>query len=250
MKRTARLFLVAVQFLTRVPVVWSGNLLSESLRDATIFFPVVGLLIGLGAAGLNLILWRHVSRDVVVVVILIYLAVLTGGLHEDALADAADGFGAGWSKEQILSIMRDSRIGSFGALAVTLSLLARYVFLSRLPRETFDSFLVAGQVLSRWTTLPLGFFLPAARDDNGEGARVAGKIRPVPLAVGTLLALAIVFLLLGTIRFLWTALASLAVTAATGVYYRKRLCGVTGDCFGATCQIAEAAIYLTGVLLK
>jgi adenosylcobinamide-GDP ribazoletransferase len=249
MKRFGSLFLVAVQFLTRVPALRSGSVPPEALAQATMFFPAVGLLIGLGGAGLNLVLWRHATRGVVVVLILIYLVVLTGGLHEDALADAADGFGGGWNKDQILNIMRDSRIGSFGAVAVTLSLLARFVFLIGLPRETFNGFLVVGQVISRWTALPLGFLLPSARGLEGQGARVAGGVRFVAVAVGTAFTLGIAWIALGPVRCLWTILASIIVTGATAAYYRRRIGGVTGDCLGATSQIMEAAVYLTGVIL-
>ncbi|MGH9354245.1 MAG: adenosylcobinamide-GDP ribazoletransferase [Terriglobia bacterium] len=250
MKRFGSLFLVAVQFLTRVPVLRMRAASPNALAQATIFFPIVGLLIGLGAVGLNLVLLPHVNRKVVVVLILTYLVVVTGGLHEDALADAADGFGGGWNKDQILNIMRDSRIGSFGAVAVTLSLLARFVFLTGLPHETFNGFLVAGQVISRWTALPLGFFLPSARGLEGQGARVAGEISFVSLAVGTAVTLGIVWAALGPVRCFWTSLAPIVVTGATAAYYRSRIGGVTGDCLGATSQITEAAVYLTGVILR
>ncbi|HUY13937.1 MAG TPA: adenosylcobinamide-GDP ribazoletransferase [Terriglobia bacterium] len=250
MKRLGGLFLLAVQFLTRVPVMRTCAAPPDALAQATIFFPVVGLLIGLGAAGLNLMLSPHANRSVVVVLILIYLVVVTGGLHEDALADAVDGFGGGWNKDQILNIMRDSRIGSFGAVAVTLSLLVRFVFLTGLPRETFNGFLVAGQVISRWTALPLGFFLPSARGLEGQGARVAGEIRFVSLAVGTAVTWGIVWAALGPVRCLWTILASIIVTGATAAYYGGRIGGLTGDCLGATSQITEAAVYLTGVILR
>lgn len=250
MKRLGRLFLVAVQFLTRVPVMRTRAAPPDALAEATIFFPVVGLLIGLGAAGLNLVLLPHVNRHVVVVLILIYLVVVAGGLHEDALADSADGFGGGWNKNQILNIMRDSRVGSFGAVAVTLSLLARFVFLAALPRETFNGFLVAGQVISRWTALPLGFFLPSARGLEGQGARVAGGIRFLSLAVGTAITWGIVWVALGPVKCLWTILVSIIVTGATAAYYRARIGGVTGDCLGATNQITEATVYLTGLILR
>jgi adenosylcobinamide-GDP ribazoletransferase len=249
-RRLGGLFLVAVQFLTRVPVMRECAAPSDALAQAAVFFPVVGLLIGLGAAGLGLVLLPHLTRQVVVVLILIYLVVVTGGLHEDALADAADGFGGGWNKDQILKIMRDSRVGSFGAVAVALSLLARFVFLAGLPRDTFNGFLVAGQVISRWTALPLGFFLPSARGLDGQGARVAGGIRFVSLAVGTAVTFGIVWVALGPVRCLWTLLASIVITGATAAYYRGRIGGVTGDCLGATHQITEAVVYLTGVILR
>jgi adenosylcobinamide-GDP ribazoletransferase len=250
MRRLGGLFMVAAQFLTRAPVPRTCAAGPDALAEATIFFPIVGLLVGLGAASLNLVLSSYVSRNVVVVLILLYLVAVTGGLHEDALADAADGFGGGWNKDQILNMMRDSRIGSFGAVAVTLSLLARFVFLASLPRETFNGFLVAGQVISRWTALPLGFFLPSARGLEGLGARVAGEIRFLSLAIGTAITWGIVWVALGPVRCLWTIMASFIVTGATAATYRRRIGGVTGDCLGATNQITEAAVYLTGVVLR
>jgi adenosylcobinamide-GDP ribazoletransferase len=174
---------------------------------------------------------------------------ITGGLHEDALADAADGFGGGWKKEQILAIMRDSRIGSFGAVAVALGLLARFACLGSLSLRDFDRFFVAGQVLNRWTALPLGFFLHSARDEGGQGALIARRITGGALGAGTALAVVIVAFLLG-VKAVWAILAAVSVTAMTGFYYKRRLGGVTGDCMGATNQITEVAVYFAGVLLQ
>ncbi|HEX5483330.1 MAG TPA: adenosylcobinamide-GDP ribazoletransferase [Terriglobia bacterium] len=249
MKHIFNLFLLAVEFLTRLPLRRKNPTAPEDLGNASIFFPVVGLLVALGAVGINSALRTRLNRDVVVVLILIYLVLVTGGFHEDALADAADGLGGGWNKDQILTIMHDSRIGSFGALAVTLSLLARFVFLISLPRERFSGFLITAQVLSRWTALPLGHFLRPARGQAGQGARVAGEIGIVSLVVGIVLALGIVWAVLGVSQMIWPVLVTVGVTAASAAYYRSQIGGVTGDCMGATNQIAEAAVYLTGVVL-
>ena len=150
---------------------------------------------------------------------------------------------------QQLNIMRDSRVGSFGALAIVLAILARFVFLSNIPPHQLDNYLVAGPVACRWTALPLAYFLPPAREQSGQGARVAGKITTLALAAGTLLTLIIVGLALGR-KALWVGLAALAMTAASGAYYRRRIGGVTGDCLGATNQLTEVAIYFAGVVLR
>jgi adenosylcobinamide-GDP ribazoletransferase len=249
MKRIVRLFLGAVAFLTRLPVPQKIQCEPGALSSAAVFFPLVGLLVSAGAIILNHVFSRIVAHDVVIVVVLVFLIAITGGFHEDALADAADGFGGGWGKDQILSIMRDSRVGSFGALAIALTLLARFVFLSNIPPQRLDSYLVAGQVTCRWTALPLAFFLPPAREQSGQGARVAGKITAFTLIMGTLLTAAIVGVAL-EVKGLWVILAAVAVTGATGAYYRHRIGGLTGDCLGATNQIAEAAIYFAGVVLR
>ncbi len=249
MRRIANSFLVALQFLTRLPVSPKANLPADSLGRAAVFFPLVGLLVATGGIALNHLLSPYAGRGVIVVFVLIYLVAVTGGLHEDALADAADGFGGGWGKEQILRIMRDSHIGSFGAIAITLSLLARFACLGTLTVRDFDRYFVAGQVLSRWTALPLGFFLRSAREADGLGARVAEKVSGLSLGLGTAMAVVIVAFALGS-KAVGAVLATVTVTVLTGVYFRSRIGGVTGDCMGATNQIVEAAVYFAGALSR
>jgi adenosylcobinamide-GDP ribazoletransferase len=128
-------------------------------------------------------------------------------------------------------------------------LLARFVFLANIPPQKFDSYLVAGQVTCRWTALPLAFFLPPAREQTGQGAQVAGKITILSLVAGTLLTLVILGLAL-RMKALWAGLAAVVMTVASGAYYRHRIGGVTGDCLGATNQLAEMAVYFAGVVLR
>jgi adenosylcobinamide-GDP ribazoletransferase len=249
MRNAANPFLVAVQFMTRLPVSRGIQYSPDALAKSAVFFPAVGLLLGLGGAALNLLLSPHVNRDVVVVLILVYLVTVTGGLHEDALGDAADGFGGGWDKDRVLAIMRDSRIGSFGAIAITLGLLARFVFLANLAPGKFTGFLIAGQVLGRWTALPLAFFLPSARgSEAGQGTSMARKISALSLGAGTILMVAIVAAALRSAA-VWTLLSAVTIAAGSGLYYWQRIGGITGDCLGATNQLTEIAIYLTGVVL-
>jgi adenosylcobinamide-GDP ribazoletransferase len=238
-------FLVAIQFLTRLPVP-RVRFDPDSLSRAAKFFPVVGLGMGLGASALQRIAVPHLSRSLVALLVLIFLVLVTGGLHEDGLADTADGFGGGWNREQVLAILRDSRIGSFGALAIVLSLLARLLLLSSLPVNRFTALVVSAHVLCRWTTLPLSYFLAPARASDGQGARIAQKISPASLLLGTLLSFAIVFYFMRT-EFWIPVLVALVITALSGLYYSSRIGGVTGDCFGATNQLTEIAVYFCGV---
>jgi adenosylcobinamide-GDP ribazoletransferase len=209
-------------------------------------FPLVGLVVGLGASALQHILAPHLNRALVALFILTFLVLITGGLHEDGLADTADAFGGGWNREQVLTILRDSRIGSFGALALVLSVLARFLLLSTLPVNRFTAFVVSAHVLCRWTALPLSCFLPPARENNGQGARIAQKISPGSFLIGTMLSFAIVFYLMRS-EFWIPLLVALVIAALTGLYYFRRIGGVTGDCFGATNQITEIAVYFCGV---
>jgi adenosylcobinamide-GDP ribazoletransferase len=237
---------LALRFMTRLPAP-NVAYTSESLARAAKFFPVVGLLVAAGAVGLNKILSNHVDRDLVALAVLVYLVVITGGLHEDGLADAADGFGGGWNKDRILEIMHDSRIGSYGAIALTLSLLARYVLLGRLPLLQFSSYLIVAHVLCRWSTLPLGFLLPPAKEHEGQGAAVAKGVSIASLVLGTLFTFAVCYWRLRNAAWI-PVTATVAVTLVSGLYYKSQIGGVTGDCFGATNQLSEVAVYLCGVL--
>ena len=238
--------LAAVQFLTRlrVPV---GPYDPGALARAVKFFPIVGLLIGLGSALLYFLLNPHLQATVVAFVIVGYLVSITGCLHEDGLADAADGFGGGWDRERVLAIMRDSRIGTYGAVALILSLLARVVLIASLPKMRAEAYLIAAPVLCRWTALPLSFYLPSARDvSDGQGARIANFTSLTSLMIGSALTLAIVLPIL-RFRAVGPIMASIVITLVTALYYKRRIGGITGDCFGATNQLTEVAVYLCGV---
>jgi adenosylcobinamide-GDP ribazoletransferase len=248
MKRQWLLLRFAIQFLTRLPVPAAGELPQDALAESARFFPIVGAIVGLGAIAIDRLVGPHADRNVSVVLILIYLVIVTGGLHEDGLADAADGFGGGWTKDRVLTIMRDSNIGSFGALAIGCSLLARFVFLTSLSAGNFYGVLLAGQVLGRWAMLPLAYWLQPARNDQGQGARVARKTSTTSLVVATAFMAALVSLARGLGAVTVIVVAS-GVAALSGAYYRHRIGGITGDCLGATGQVTECAVYLAGVVL-
>ncbi len=224
------------------PTVFEADSLSRSVK----FFPLVGLVVGSGAVLLQRLLMPHLGRPVIALIVLAYLVLITGCLHEDGLADTADAFGAGWNKEQVLLILKDSRIGSYGATALALSLLARYLLLAWLPVEHFAAYVISAHVLCRWSSLPLSYFLPPAREEDGQGARIA-KLTPLSsLVFGSLFSVVVVILALR-----WTAVAPLLVAILAVVLsawlYSRKIGGVTGDCFGATNQLTEIAVYFCGV---
>lgn len=243
-------FLSAVQFLTRFPVP-SQPYESDPLSRAVKFFPLVGAFVGIGAGLLYLLLAPHLPKLLTVFIVLSYLVLVTGIMHEDGLADAADGFGGGRDRDQILLILRDSRIGSYGATAIALSLIGRLLLLSSLPAEQIAQYLIASQVLCRWTILPLSYFLPSARTQtlqkvDGQGARIAKLTSTGTLIGGTLFSFAVAVLVL-RIRSITPILSAILLALVTGLYYKRRIGGVTGDCFGATIQLSEIGVYLCGV---
>ena len=242
-------FLVALQFLTRIPL---PNLPYDqgSLSRAVKFFPIVGMFVGGAAASLHLLLAPHLPRLVTALLVIVFLVAITGCLHEDGLADAADGFGGGSNREQTLLIFKDSRIGSYGGAALSLTLLARVFLLASIPLAQTPAYLIASHVLCRWTTLPLSYYLsPARRQDEeaglGQGARIARLTTRGTLIVGSVITVAISILALRA-HALSAIGATVLTTVLTAIYYQRKIAGVTGDCFGATNQLAEIAVYLTG----
>ncbi len=237
---------VAFQFLTRIPMPAIG-FEEDSLSRAVKFFPLVGVVVAAGAILLQGLLISHLGRPLVALIVLVYFVLITGCFHEDGLADTADGIGGGWNRDQMLLIMKDSRIGSYGAAALTLSLLARFLLLGALPLRGFAAYVISAQVLCRWSSLPLSYFLPPAREQDGQGARIAGLTSMSSLIVGTILQL----------RDCWVYSAAYSRRSACGcpdrscvervVLHEEDPGGVTGDCFGASNQLTEIAIYFCGV---
>ncbi len=207
-------------------------------------WPLVGAVLGaLGAALASAALWLGVTPGVAAVLVLALGAMLTGGLHEDGLSDTADGLYGGWTRERRLEIMKDSRVGSYGVLALVLVTLARWSALTAVlvfagPTQGFWAVLVATGVLSRAPMVLMIALLPNAR---GEGlSHATGRPGPVVAFVGLVLAMAIAGVLTG-----WTAVplifAALATTVALAFSALRRIGGQTGDILGASQQLAEVA---------
>jgi len=241
--------LTALQFLTRIPLP-SQPYEVDSLARSVKFFPVIGLIVGGAAATIHLLLAPHLPRLAVAFFVLAFLILITGGLHEDGLADSADGFGGGATRENILLIMRDSRIGTYGGAALALSLTGRLVLIASLPLQQVPYYLIAISMLSRWTVLPLSYFLPSARSEtdlqpNGQGVRIARITSTGALIFGTAFSFAAAITLL-KIHAIPVILTTITLTGLTGLYYKRRIGGITGDCFGATIQLSELGMYLCG----
>jgi adenosylcobinamide-GDP ribazoletransferase len=242
-----RRLLIAVQFLTRLPVPRRLVTSEAELGQAAAFFPLVGVIVGGSAAAVFMLTIRAVPISVAVLFTLGFTALLTSAFHEDGLADTFDGLGGGWTKDRALEIMRDSRIGTYGALALIFLILGKYTVLTALEPRQIWRWLIVAHTASRWTVLPLCLWLPYARAE-GQGKLVAKQIGFSSALTGTL-TLLLVLLLLPWI----TALITLAVTTIAvlfcGLYFKRRLGGITGDCLGAANQITELIVYLAALLL-
>lgn len=242
-----RRFLGAVQFLTRLPVPHALNSSAEEIGKAAAFFPLVGVIVGGSAALVFMLLGYVLPLTACALCAIIFTAFITNGFHEDGLADAFDGFGGGWTKDRVLEIMRDSRIGTYGTLALIFLILGKLNFLSLLTQGQAWRWMIVAHTTSRWTILPLCSWLPYARAE-GQGKLVAKQVGAVEIVIGSV-TLAVALLLLSWRAALAALLVTGLVTLLSGLYFRARLQGITGDCLGATNQLTELALYLTAVIL-
>ena len=239
-------FLGALVFLTRIPV---GNLYvfrAEELARSTVYFPVVGLLIG-SLAGALLFFAQLVFPSIVAVLLCMLATVwVTGALHEDGLADAADGLAGGSTPAQRLAIMKGSAIGVYGAAALWFSLTTKLLLLgSLLERGTTVAIcaLIVANGMGRAGTVALLFACPYAREGESKASPFAHQVTPGELVISLLPPVFSAFLFLGR-----DALACIcgagATVWATAVFYRRMIGGITGDCLGATNQLIELVCYL------
>lgn len=203
-------------------------------------WPLVGAVLGgIVAGGMWLALFLGVTPGVTSVLALAALGLLTGGLHEDGLSDTADGFFGGWTRERRLEIMKDSRVGSYGVLALVLVTLARWSALTALVVQGgYPEALVAAGVLSR---APMGLMMALLPNARGEGLSHATGRPSVPVALlGAALALGIAWLLAGPAALV-AALVAFMTTVLLSLLALRRIGGQTGDVLGTAQQLAELA---------
>lgn len=237
--------MTALSFFSRLPVPPSSE--ASDLRRISGAWPLSGLLLAIGPA---LLFWLCGAADLPnllgAFVSLAALAALTGGLHEDGLADTLDGFGGGRAREAKLAIMRDSRIGTYGVLALVFAIVIKATALAAIGLRPGHGALalICVAVLSRALALGHWRATPPARADGL--ARVAGRPDNVALAIGAATGAAAAFVLL--IAFGAAALIAVAISAA-GMALFSRLCmrqigGHSGDTIGAAQQIAETLMLI------
>lgn len=216
-------FLGALQFLTILPIRRSTCAPGES----AVYFPLVGAAVGLAGAGVQL--WLGNALITVLLMIL-----LTGALHEDGLADCADAFGGGRSPDKVLAILKDSRIGAFGALALIFSVGLRAQAISLTGSHLLETLAAAG-ALSRGAQVALAWISRPAGD--GSGKVFAASLTTTRAAAAIVLAIAIAAPV-GVIA-LPAVVGSAGLTVIARDYFERRLGGVNGDCCGALSQVIE-----------
>src|SRR5882757_5942434 len=234
-------FKTAVAFLTRLPMPHPQGPMPENFVRAHRMFPVVGALIG-AVVGLVCLALRAIGVPDLAAAALALgsSAILTGALHEDGLADVADGFGGGRDREAKLEIMRDSRLGTYGALILLVSFAAKLSALAAIPDGYVVQSLIAAHALGRGILPWMSMKLPYARKD-GLAAN-AGRPDAATAAIAAALALVIALLSLSFANALLAAIMAAASAIGMGLLAKRQIGGQTGDVLGGAEQVAETAI--------
>ena len=242
-----RLFFIALQFFTRLPIpAWVGFEASW-LQHASRYFPLVGCVVGAIGAGVYYAAALVLPAPVAAVLSTAATIYATGAFHEDGFADACDGLGGGMTRERVLEIMKDSRVGAYGAIGIVCMLAAKLATLSMLPPRLAVAALLLAHPLSRLAATALIWKLEYVRGE-GKAKPLAHRMSNGEFAIALCsCALPAALLLVGgwmtPAAVLAAALAAAGAALWLGRKLVRRLGGYTGDCLGAVQQLAEVLAY-------
>jgi adenosylcobinamide-GDP ribazoletransferase len=250
MKEELKVFLTAIMFYTRIPVphwvLYSQKYLDHSIR----YFPLIGWIVGAVAGGIFIISQYFFPTSISLILSMIVTIMLTGAFHEDGFSDTCDGLGGGWTKKEVLDIMKDSRIGSYGTIGLVLILLFKFTLLMEISLALIPIAFIVSHTVSRLAVIFFRRMHQYVRENDDAKAKpmsqkmskadffMALMFGIVPLFVLPLKMAAIILFCVFVTQYLFSS------------YIVRRIGGFTGDCLGATQQLCEIMCYLVFVLWK
>ena len=249
MKKEIAVFLTAIMFFTRIPCPKNIDHSPEILAKSSRYFSLVGIIVGAFGA-LVFYVAEFLFNDAISILLSMAGTIwITGAFHEDGFADVCDGFGGGWTKEKILTIMKDSRVGTYGIVGLGLLLAIKYQALSEFDIYNCIVAIIAGHAISRFAATTLIHTEPYVQDID--------KSKVKPSAIGIQLKDVIIsgiFAIIPLIFFfnIYVFLAFIPVMISKYMlakYFRKWIGGHTGDCAGATQQVSEVVFYLSLLII-
>jgi adenosylcobinamide-GDP ribazoletransferase len=262
LKKESKIFLTAVMFLTRLPVPKNIDHSEIYLQKSPKYFPLTGWIVALLSSIAFFFFYKFVSPNIAVLALMITSILTTGAFHEDGFADTCDAFGGGWTKEKILSIMKDSRLGTYGVAGLVLMLATKFLLLKELiaafsfntisEQKFYSTFIItmmAAHAASRlMSVLVIQFYQYVTADDGSKSKPLASK----KLTASEMLT-AVIFSLLPfsmlPYQFLFSLLPIIPSTFMLGNYFRKWIGGYTGDCLGSVQQVTEIIFYLSALMI-
>jgi adenosylcobinamide-GDP ribazoletransferase len=229
-------FILMLQFLTRFPINIQVDANRENISKGTLFFPFIGMLIGLLSGTVTYFL-SFVNLDIAALAGVFTIIAVTGGLHVDGLSDTADGFFSSRSRERILEIMKDSRVGTFGVIAIVFDILFKYALLKNFHPKMALIALILSCGNGRTATAMLLTIGKSARE-NGLGKMFTNRDSRNYLVIGSIIYIA-AGLLIAKYTFIVSLLVAIAFALVFMRYSYKVIDGLTGDVYGATCEMCE-----------
>lgn len=237
-------------FYTRIPVPKSTGYSSENLNKATKYFPLVGTVVGSVGAIMFLLAYLFLSVYTAVAISILFMILLTGAFHEDAISDFCDGFGGGYTKMKILEIMKDSQIGTYGGLSLVFLVLMKLLLLSEMDPIKIPLVLIAAHSLSRLNPVVLMYTSQYVREDKTSKSKPIGESKSMMVLIVAFLFAVIPTLFLS---YLFLPLI-LFVMAIVHLYFRhyihKKVGGYTGDILGTLQQLSEIAFYISFIFFE
>lgn len=238
--------LIALQFLTIFPVRIKEEIEGRDFGKALIFFPVVGLIMGI-VLNILVSIFNFLPMMVLTAIVLAVSVLVSGAIHLDGFADTCDGLYGAKPKERALEIMRDSSIGAMGVVGLILLFLLKASALSSLPKESLGKILIAGMVFSRYAQVFACFLSKYARKE-GKARNFVEYAGYREFFYATMACLIILSVLL-KIKGLFLFNLGLSFTLLAVIWIKRRIGGMTGDTIGAVSEIAEASVFLFALIL-
>ena len=232
-----RLYFIALQFLTIIPLPFNIRCEEEDLGRSMALFPLVGLTIGLMLAGVDYLLGLALPRPVADLLLVVAMSAITGALHLDGLADVCDGLAARGGRERFLAVMKDSRTGAVGVVGLVLGLLLKYQSLLYIPLAYKREALLLFPMIARLSQVQLTVGARRARQD-GLGSAFIGGAGLTQIVIAFLVGISAAYLLLG-LQGIYCVIAACLVTWLLKSWFHNRLGGVTGDVIGCVSELNE-----------
>ena len=243
MKKYFLSFILMFQFMTRIPIRFNLPCEKEDFKRGTVFLPVVGVVIGLIQWIVFFIFQKILPINVTAVLVVLTSILVTGALHLDGLGDTCDGFFALKGREEIIDIMKDSRIGTYACLAVICDILLKTFAISNLNFLSGSFVIIAAPMIGRASLVILFYFGKTAKK-NGVGNLFIGNTGKLQLLISLFFTFIISILLMGLLKSIVIMICTIILILFFNKYCEKKLGGLTGDILGAGNEIVEIIVFI------
>jgi adenosylcobinamide-GDP ribazoletransferase len=260
LKNELKIFYTAVMFYTRIPCPKWVEHSPDYLNKASRYFPLIGWIAGI-VFYISLYLFLFIFPvEIAVLISMISGILLTGAFHEDGFADVCDGFGGGWTKQRILEIMKDSRIGAYGVIGLTLLLLLKFYTLKYIINITVPNLnnsitllliFVSAHSVSRLAAISIVFTHQYVREDEESKAKPVVRNYSWKEVIGSFFfgLVPLICLALYQLQIIYALIPVLSARFLLSSYFKKWIGGYTGDCLGATQQVCEVVFYFAVIAI-